>query len=200
MNEIVENHYSRGRNGDNGNHLSNVERRIENKIDNARDTVEDKVEYSYDNLGRDLHHSERRLQHRVHEVEDTLKDLVSDFFRHTEVGLERNKYEVKLEAERTRDTVVRTALETRLYLRDREDRTNDLLHRVAERNHEDETRTRDLIRDLERCRPRDYDYGHRRREHDIQVNPRINIALDDLIADDHDNDHDHGHHRRGHRD
>lgn len=121
--------------------IDDAERRLDNKVDGAERRIEGVV------------------RHGLEEVSESL----ADHDRRTEVRLQKIDDDVRCEAERTREFVKVTDLETRLYLRDREDRTCDLTRALADRNldemrqferrsRDDETRTRELIRELEQER------------------------------------------------
>lgn len=95
----------------------------------------------------------------------------ADHDRRVEARLASIACEIGAEGERTRAEATRQELETRLYLRDREDRTEDLVRTLADRNlvemqnferrsRDDEDATRALIRhETERRDSRDFQAG-----------------------------------------
>lgn len=101
-----------------------------------------------------------RVQDRLGDLERRIDNRISDADRRTELAVQKAHDTVQLEAERTRESAIKNELETRLYLRDREDRTEDLVRQLADRNldemrgferrsRDDEGRTRDLIRHID---------------------------------------------------
>lgn len=169
--------------GDVTKELYGTERRLDNTVRNGSDAAQARMAdaenrltrggyESEQRLTRDVTAAERRLGHQIdkdvtHNLEE-VSEALSDHDRRTSIMLEKLHGDIRLEAERTRDSVVRTDLESRLYFRDREDRTHDLVRSLSDRNldemrgferrsRDDEGKTRDLIRhvDAERAE-RDY--------------------------------------------
>lgn len=100
-----------------------------------------------------------RVNDHLSNLERRIDNRLSDSDRRAEVLLEKTYQTVKLEAERTREAGIKNELETRLYLRDRQDRTEDLMRVYNDRNsdelrdferrsRDDEGKTRDLLRHI----------------------------------------------------
>lgn len=123
-----------------------TERRLDNRIDASERRVESVVRHNLEEISEQLGDHDRRASERLAEIA-------------CEVGREGDK---------TRGLVEKTDLETRLYLRDREDRTHDLVRALADRNlvemqnferrsRDDESATRALIRhEVEERHERDF--------------------------------------------
>jgi hypothetical protein len=92
--------------------LNDSERRTDNRIDAAERRIEATTRHGYEELSRDASAADRRHEARL-------------------TGI---AHDVTSEAQLTRDAAQRGELETRLYLRDREDRTEDLIRQLADRN------------------------------------------------------------------
>jgi hypothetical protein len=133
------------------------ERRSTHNLDSAERRIEQDIYRSQLRSDDKFADTNRYLSQTVnHNLEETA-EVLSDFRRQTGEQIVGLRGEVRSEAERTRADGVRNELETRLYLRDREDRTHDLIRTLSDRNlvemqaferrsRDDEDRTRDLIR------------------------------------------------------
>lgn len=174
-------------------HLSDAERRIDGRLAHYGEENAEAFGDAY----RQAAEIERRLDNRL-----------SDADRRTEVRLQGLAGEVARESERTRAENVRGELETRLYLRDREDRTEDMIRALADRNLDEmrgfERRSRDLAVSIDsENQERAYlnralvaqelktelaiERALRHRHHDddgIRFDPRINIVLEDIDEED----------------
>lgn len=127
------------------------------------DRVSDGFNRTQRDVDRGVHISGQGFSHtneHLSDVERRIDNRLSDHDRRTEVFLQRTYDDIRIEAERTREMGTKQELETRLYLRDREDRTEDLVRLLADRNldemrgferrsRDDETHTRDLMRKLD---------------------------------------------------
>jgi hypothetical protein len=163
-----------------GQGLNDSERRTDNRIDAAERRIEATQRHAYEELSRDANAADRR----------------------NEVRLTGISHDVASEGQLTRDAGQRGELETRLYLRDREDRTNDLIRQLADRNlfemqaferrdRDDHTRTRDLINHKDDLRA----------ERDVIHNTALETQLRtkiDILESRHER-HDHGRDRDGYR-
>ncbi len=145
-----------------------IERQIQHDVTHNLEEVSEQVGDFERRTASDFRDTERRLDNRLdsserriesvtrHGFEETAEAL-ADHDRRVETRLERLACEVGHEGDKTRGLVEKSELETRLYLRDREDRTHDLVRTLADRNldemrgferrsYENEVKTRDLIR------------------------------------------------------
>jgi len=148
----------------------------------------DELADRFSNVRERVSEAERRLDLRLDGAErDLLKDLchlqerLDDHDRRSGERLQRIEDAVHHEGDKTRDRVVITELEGRLYLRDREDRTHDLIHDLRERLMFLEGRRRRHMCDDDDDRL-------------VRVDPRININVDEREERCHGH---HEHHGRG---
>lgn len=155
--------------------------------DHDRDALSDRFHDVKDRVSD----AERRLDLRLDSAERQLmKDLchlqerLADHDRRDTERLQRIEDAVRHEGDKTRDKVLITELEGRLYLRDREDRTHDLIHDLRERLA--------VIEVLERPRRRRHDWDDD--DNLVRVDPRISVNVEERERHHRDCDHDHGHH------
>lgn len=140
---------------------------------------------------KNLDDSERRIEHTIernvtHNLEE-LSEALSDHDRRASERLIHIADDVRHQGEKTRERVEKVELESRLYLRDREDRTHDLVRALADRNldemrgferrsRDDEDRTRALIRhETEERHEREFALG-------VARNTRLQNKLDIVEA------------------
>jgi hypothetical protein len=172
------------------------------------DRIADGFRSTDKSIAQSLYANDRSFGHvneHLSDVERRLDNRLSDADRRTEVFVQKTYDTIKLEAERTRESGIKGELETRLYLRDREDRTEDLIRALADRNLDEmrgfERRSRDLAHHIdEENGERAYlnralanqelktelaierALRHRHRDDDddrIRFDPRINIILEE---------------------
>jgi hypothetical protein len=144
--------------------FGDVERRVEGTTRTVGEWVQGRLADSELRMTKNLDDAERRLDNVIHrDVSHNLEEVseaLADHDRRASERLVGIAGEIAREAERTRCDATKNELETRLYLRDREDRTEDLIRQLADRNldemrgferrsRDDEDRTRDLIRHLD---------------------------------------------------
>jgi hypothetical protein len=140
-------------------HIADAERRIERDVDAAR------REGVAGHLRTDdvVINASRRVEGVAYHGFERNQDHLSGLDRRVEVRLEGLAGETAIQAERTRCVAEKGELETRLYLRDREDRTEDLIRLSAERTQgelyaferrarDEDERTRELLRHHEALR------------------------------------------------
>lgn len=153
--------------GHTNDHLSNAERRIEERVIASGDAGQERTAHAERRLHVRADDAERRTDNRIDAAERRIEGTTRHGYeelaresgaadRRNEVRLTGLEHDVHLEAQLTRDAGQRGELETRLYLRDREDRTEDLVRQLADRNlfemqaferrdRDDHDRTRALI-------------------------------------------------------
>lgn len=151
-------------NEENAEAFGDTQRRLSDVTRNAADAVQARLADSELRMTKNMDDAERRTDNLIyrnvsHSLEE-VSEALADHDRRSAERLQGISGEVRLEAERTRSDAVKNELETRLYLRDREDRTHDLIRTLADRNldemrgferrsRDDEGHTRDLIRHID---------------------------------------------------